>query len=706
MPKSLQTQSGWRLGLAGLAMVSLSLPVLAQFRGTFPPPGDMINPGDTPPAPTVTTDPTLDRPNFRFTGSVSATSNPINTAQFFPQIQPTLRPRSIVRANPKLQNWGDMRQLANNPLRAGLPTGQPGAGLKQKFPGIGFTGPIPPDPDIAVGPSDIVQVVNGGIAFFRKSNGSRYFQVSDSNTAFWAGMGAPDFIFDPKVFFDPGTQRFYMVYLALDDPNQKSYLLIAVSDDANPSGTWNRYRIDVTGTAGGNATWFDYPGFGFNRDAVVISGNMFGFTAGSFGSRIVALHKATLAAGGAINAKISDAPGTFTFQVARTVDPTMSKLPMVARRGFSSSFLTLANVADVTNTVGEAPTITTTNITVPTYNGHFTDATSFGRVLDTIGDRMMTAYARNNRVYAVHTTNAASGRAQVSWYEIDLATWPASGNPATLQSGNITNGANDVYMPSIAASANGDISILATRSGDTLRPELVFWTQETGAAAGTVNGPTLLAASSGPPHNFFRFGDYSDIEIDPDDDSTFWGVGNNFGGGNWTTDIGNWILTRVDTVLPGSVTLLQGTNIGGNAAALNAAGDGQRLRVQSQLVNRVGQVSLQTVGFTTTAVPNRIKFIDIQATALVENRPFVSGSLLVKNINTGRFEIVRSFQLLGGDSTVKFRILSTQLANYVTAGGVIEVQIRSFESISRFRGTPGSHVLSIDEMKLEVGHAG
>ncbi|MEE9440926.1 MAG: hypothetical protein V3V27_03225, partial [Candidatus Thermoplasmatota archaeon] len=139
------------------------------------------------------------------------------------------------------------------------------------FLGINYTGWTPPDPIIAAGPEHVVVMTNGAIAFFQK-NGTKDFQdeIEDSY-GFWGEEGATNFVFDPEVIYDPHTDRF-MAMACERGTGSKSYYLLAVSDDSDPNGDWYKYRIDVTGLAGGD---IDSPNIGVDSQAVYLTADFF-----------------------------------------------------------------------------------------------------------------------------------------------------------------------------------------------------------------------------------------------------------------------------------------------------------------------------------------------------------------------------------------------------------------------------------------------
>ena len=69
---------------------------------------------------------------------------------------------------------------AMNDLKFGEMTSTPRTAIERLFPGIGATGWVPADPDIAVGPNHIVSVVNSSIGFFTKTGTSQFQQQASA----------------------------------------------------------------------------------------------------------------------------------------------------------------------------------------------------------------------------------------------------------------------------------------------------------------------------------------------------------------------------------------------------------------------------------------------------------------------------------------------------------------------------------------------
>jgi hypothetical protein len=117
--------------------------------------------------------------------------------------------------------------------------------------GVGFQGDlnttsnevVPPDTQGAVGTTHIVSATNASINIRQRSNNAQI--SSQTLDQFWSALAEPDPIaFDPRVFWDHMTNRWILVAVA-DFESARSAVLIAISDTADPTGSWDKYRQDA-----------------------------------------------------------------------------------------------------------------------------------------------------------------------------------------------------------------------------------------------------------------------------------------------------------------------------------------------------------------------------------------------------------------------------------------------------------------------------
>lgn len=460
-----------------------------------------------------------------------------STARFVKPIVAPTGTRWFRHWHPKL--FQDIAQGAPNSLTATSRQSQTLAAQGAKFPGISFSGLVPPDPSIGVGPAHIVQVVNTEIAFFTKG-GTKEFQQSLDGNGFFSGVAETDFVFDPRAVYDQGAKRFFVIALEQRDFPPNSAVLLAVSDDSNPHGTWYKYRIRTVINRGGQNYWWDYPTLAYNKDGIVMTGNMFSFTSSSAFGRSMSIAKAPLLTGAAAKAYGWFHDGYFTIQAARTSENISSVI-----YGISLASTTRMRLFSWRNLTG-VPVMSQTDLAVPSYlvfNGYA--QTPGGASIDAIGDRMMDASYRSGRLVCAHTVrvSASQARSMVRWYEIRFGNWPLSGSPTRYQSGNVVlGGANNLLMPAIAENGKGAVSLVMTRTSTTVNPGIFYCSRKATDPLGTMGPLQHVATSANWPNSpGSRWGDYFDVAIDPGDGAKLWGTGEILQANRaWTTEIFNW----------------------------------------------------------------------------------------------------------------------------------------------------------------------
>ena len=465
------------------------------------------------------------------------------TYRFFPQVSSSVKQRVIRPSNPK--QTPDILPGASNDLTIGQslsPSVDTPTVMDAKFPGITYTFYDPPDPNISVSTTHVVQVVNSDIAFFTKA-GVKQFQQSLDNTGFFQGVAQTSFVFDPKCIYDQGAKRFIVLALEQRVSPQNSGILIAISDDADPNGNWTKYRIDSKATIGGSSCWFDYPGFGYNKDGLVITGNMFTFGANAYkGAKSYAVQKSGLLSGGTVHFSWFNHPSAFTIMPTRIFESVSTRVFGVSIKN-SSTFTFYA-----WSSLGGTPTVASKDIAVPAFSFFNNEAQSTGgSTLDPVADRMMDAAYRSGYLVCTHTVRVSSSdnRAMVRWYEFTMGSWPSSGTPSRRQSGNISLAApNHLFMPAIARNGNGAISIVLTRSSNTRTADLYALSHKSTDPLGKF-GPlsNIRSSTHNPLGASNRWGDYFSIVNDPSDAKRFWGCGQVIStNGQWATHFVTWMV--------------------------------------------------------------------------------------------------------------------------------------------------------------------
>ncbi len=162
----------------------------------------------------------------------------------------------------------------------------------QNFKSMNSTGFIPPDPICAVGPNHVITMANSNFRIYTK-DGTLQREIS-LDTWFSNVRSDPGFS-DPQVLYDHYTNRWVMGGGGFNAPYS---ILIAVSDDDDPNGTWTNWSLPATIGNSVADNFPDYPQMGYDEQAIYFTTQE--FNPGLIYNRIRIIPKADLYAGGAV----------------------------------------------------------------------------------------------------------------------------------------------------------------------------------------------------------------------------------------------------------------------------------------------------------------------------------------------------------------------------------------------------------------------
>ena len=430
------------------------------------------------------------------------------------------------------------------------------------FDGIGFPGVscncLPPDTDGEVGATQYVQMVNEGFQVFDKATGASLLGPVGISTL-WTGFGGVcefNGDGDPIVLYDQLADRWVISQFAGAFPNVSDEC-IAVSQTGNATGSYYRYGYHL------GSDFFDYPHLGVWPDAYYLSMNVFS-TSNPYpylGPEPFAFNRASMLAG---------SPGTFIT----TRDPSVFNsgndpfLPadldglIQPPPGAPNPFLMAGEKATwplwrfhVDFTTPGNSTFTQAGVLTPASYTEICPGTracvpqlGTSATLDAIGDRAMfrSAYRRfadGHEALVGNLTVDSGGVAGIRWWEINNAT---SGTPSFVQQSTYQPDSTYRWMGSAAMDATGDLALGFSASDAGTYPQIRYAGRLPGDPANTLGQgeATLIAGTGSQTHSSNRWGDYSDLTVDPVDDCTFWYTQEYYSvttsGAPWRTRIGNF----------------------------------------------------------------------------------------------------------------------------------------------------------------------
>ncbi len=486
------------------------------------------------------------------------------------------------------------------------------------FPGVGCNC-APPDTDGEVGATQYVQMVNEGFQVFNKTTGASIAGPT-SISALWAGFGGvceSNGHGDPVVLYDQFAQRWLISQFASATSNVTDEC-IAVSQTSDATGSYYRYGFHL------GSNFYDYPHLGVWPDGYYMSMNVFNASGTAYlgpqpfvfdRNAMLAGNPTTFISTGLLTA--SDAPLLPSDADGLIPPPLNAPNPFVMFPDsgaykvyrFHADFVTPANstftLAGSPAAAGFTSLCPGTRACVPQLGG--TGANS----LDGIGDRLMFRLAYRN--FGSHEslvgnfTVSAGGVAGVRWFELRNGT---TGSPSVFQESTYQPDTTWRWMGSAAMDTQGNLAVGFSASSASINPQLRYAGRLVGDPAGTLaQGESHLFDGTGSQTGTGnRWGDYSDLTVDPVDDCTFWYTNEYYssnGSFNWRTRIGNFKFPGCSlqpgftlAATPPAASVCAGTPANFSIDVGSTAGFNSPVTLSAS-----GNPSPSTVTFTPTVVP-------------------------------------------------------------------------------------------------------
>jgi hypothetical protein len=416
----------------------------------------------------------------------------------------------------------------------------------------------PPDPNGAVGPDHVVTMANLHYQIFDKSGNSLFGPAA--NNTLWAGFGGDcqtDNAGDPVVLYDQLADRWILTQFTSSGPT--FFECVAISTTSDPTGTYFRYAIDT------GINFPDYPKGGVWPDAFYFSTREFqGGPSGPFvGVGAYALDRAQALAGNP-NATVVGflQPPNPLYIVGdgllpsdldgQTLPPTGSPNFFVGSQDDNASYGAPSDALNIYKfhydpVTPQNSTFTLTD-TLPTqpFNSILSSTCTNTRQcipqpgttnkIDSLGYRQRPIFRLAYRNFGGHeslvtnqSVNAGAGPngvvSGVRWWELRSP----DNNPVIFQEGTYAPGLTDGihrWMGSIAMNSLGDIALGFSASNDpnpSVFPSVFYTARHDGDPPGVMTlGEGSIKDGTGSQTGSPRWGDYTAMDIDPNDDTTFW----------------------------------------------------------------------------------------------------------------------------------------------------------------------------------------
>src|SRR5436190_7053433 len=440
----------------------------------------------------------------------------------------------------------------------------------------------PPDPNGEVGPNNYVEMINLVFGVYDKS-GNLLLGPVDTGTL-WSDFAVPDCTDpsgDPVVLYDQFTDRWILSQFTTRGPEY--WNCVAVSTTSDPTGSYYRYAFST------GVNFPDYPKYGNWTDSFVITTREFGPTI-EYGIGVYALEKNKMVNGQPARAVkffldgndpevlplVGDGllPGDVDGKQKPKSD---TAIPLVGTQddgGPYGATFDAVNIWDLSvkwRSTPDASLSLNTQLPTDSFDSIFPCAptsrdclpqpgiTNPGQYLDILSYRQRPTFRlayRNFKNYESLVTSqsveATPGVAGERWYEVRRS---SDGAYSLYQQGTYAPGDGvHRWMGSIAMDKKGNMGLgYSVVNGSDVFPGIRYTGRLAGDPLGqmTLGEGTVVNGSGIQRTTNSRWGDYTDLTVDPVDDCTFWYVNEYYTLAGQISSVAGWQTRIASFKLPG-----------------------------------------------------------------------------------------------------------------------------------------------------------
>lgn len=391
---------------------------------------------------------------------------------------------------------------------------------------------IPSDSDLAISnDGKIACVINSKVDVYDAATGMQESTISLGG--FTGSLGIVGNRFDPRVTYDPNTDRF-IVFLLNGSTSDESLIVVGFSQTNDPSGDWNLYTIPGAPFLL-DQTWSDYPQIALTESEVFLTVNLIvdtlGWQDGFTETLIWQIDKEAGYAGDPLNTMMWDNVNLngenirYQCPVKQGLEPDTDEIYFVGNRPWrvenDTFFLT-----KISGNIDSNPTLEINVMTSPAKYGLPPNARQpSAHMFFTNDARSLDACLFEDRIHFVgNTIDLSNGKATIYHGQID----DIDGN-RDLNLDILTNDSLEFGYPNIEYSGNGAsqefiISTLHSAIDVNGGTSAIYYGEAVGHSAPTFlkEGQTYINMQAGLNE---RWGDYSGCQRKYDEIGTVWSCG-------------------------------------------------------------------------------------------------------------------------------------------------------------------------------------
>jgi hypothetical protein len=378
------------------------------------------------------------------------------------------------------------------------------------FPGISSgnssCGCAPPDVQLAVGPSHVVEMVNLEGKIWNKTG----HVLKSFTLASFFGTGT-DFTSDPKVLYDNLSGRWFASLLDVTTGT----IHVEVSHNSSATGTWVLYT--VTGSPAG--FFPDQPILGISSKLVALGGNVYNTSTSAFlWGEVWALNKSSMLTGSTTYFNTFHNTAWFSVQPVHSLSAAATQY-LVSTSG--SSTMDLYKLTGVPSNHTSSSLSAATALSIGTFSTP-PAALQKGtlKLLDTSDTRVLSAVWRANVLWATFDTgcipaNDSTTRSCVRLVEITTGT-----TPAVAQDFNLAKTRSYTFYGALTLDGSLNLAVVYGYSNLTTHPTVAVTGHLSSGSVGSLLATKVLMIGTGSATfactgSVCRWGDYYGAGSDP-----------------------------------------------------------------------------------------------------------------------------------------------------------------------------------------------
>jgi hypothetical protein len=394
---------------------------------------------------------------------------------------------------------------------------------------------IVPDPQIAVSPSHVGEMVNVAGAFYTKDGQLLHNSPFQLEQFFKTGK---DQITDPRIIYDNSTNRWFALIQDVTD----NTIRLSVSAAGDPiNSNWHPFKFPF-----GNVCP-DQPSVGLSKDKLVISVNPVDDCIDpktSYGVNLYIVDKSDLISGptspDSILVNITGSFSLIPAKMSNSNETSDLHLVQVVGSPIRCPGCAIANSISVVTLSGSVQDIKIETIPIPIQNltaaekaeqpgrqAKQSDVDIDPRIpnIDTSDARVLDASWHNGRLWLAAADLCKDGKHScIRLIEVDTP------NNTLIQDFDVSLSGKYLFYPALAIDSSGNLGIIFGLSSEDDYPSLYGATRSVNASNNTLSSiiPLILGLSTtnaDSPNRGGIYGDYFGATIDPTSPNQFWVVG-------------------------------------------------------------------------------------------------------------------------------------------------------------------------------------